>query len=143
MQSCPGQVDLCSLKQEHHQLTLKLRYASASPAGQCMSSYRCEDDVWEDVKGTLQDVGLVPTPNAQARGQAQVCAQVFLARDGEVVGSMVLSDRVRGDAADTVRQLQDRGYRTIMLTGEFIWVIVYLSSIFCAFLWFSQAVARK
>ena len=43
--------------------------------------------------------------------------QVFMARDGKVVGSMVLSDRVRGDAADTVRQLQDRGYRTIMLTG--------------------------
>jgi len=40
-----------------------------------------------------------------------------MARDGELVGSMVLSDRVRGDAAETVRQLQDRGYRTIMLTG--------------------------
>ncbi|CAL5219715.1 g1607 [Coccomyxa viridis] len=44
--------------------------------------------------------------------------EVFLARDGEVVGSMVLSDRVRGDAADTIRQLQDRGYRTVMLTGD-------------------------
>ena len=41
-----------------------------------------------------------------------------MARDGQVVGSMVLSDRVREDAADTVRQLHDRGYRTVMLTGE-------------------------
>ncbi len=38
---------------------------------------------------------------------------------------MVLSDRVRGDAADTVRQLQDRGYRTIMLTGASLQGVVY------------------
>lgn len=41
-----------------------------------------------------------------------------MAQDGKVVGSMVLIDRVRGDAADTVRQLQDQGYCTVMLTGQ-------------------------
>lgn len=47
-----------------------------------------------------------------------VCiAQVFMARDGQFVGSLTLSDRVREDAAHTVQQLQDRGYHTIMLTG--------------------------
>ena len=76
-------------------------------------------------KATLQDVRMVPTPAAQAHGRARVCAQVFLARDGEVVGSMVLSDRVRGDAADTVRQLQDRGYRTVMLTGKCVQGMVH------------------
>lgn len=40
-----------------------------------------------------------------------------MARDGQLVGGMTLSDRVRADAAHTVRQLQERGYRTIMLTG--------------------------
>ena len=40
-----------------------------------------------------------------------------MARDGQFVGSLTLSDRVREDAAHTVQQLQDRGYHTIMLTG--------------------------
>ena len=45
------------------------------------------------------------------------CTQVFLARDGQMLGSMVLRDRVREHASSTVKKLQDRGYHTVMLTG--------------------------
>ena len=40
-----------------------------------------------------------------------------MVRDGQMVGSMVLCDRVREHASSTVKKLQDRGYHTAMLTG--------------------------
>ena len=40
-----------------------------------------------------------------------------MARDGQMVGSMVLCDRLREHASSTVKKLQDRGYHTAMLTG--------------------------
>ena len=44
---------------------------------------------------------------------------IHLARDGEYLGSLVLSDKLRSDAADTVYSLRKEGIRRIiMLTGD-------------------------
>ena len=107
----------------HSQTEVGLRQAHPASACHSTDARRVSE---RSTKATLKDMGVVPHI-VQAQGQAQDCAQVFLARDGEVVGSMVLSDRVRGDAADTIRQLQDRGYRTVMLTGESVRVMVNLA----------------
>jgi Cu2+-exporting ATPase len=44
--------------------------------------------------------------------------RVFVAVDGRACGHIDLRDQVRTDAAATVRALQDRGIRTILLSGD-------------------------
>jgi Cu2+-exporting ATPase len=44
--------------------------------------------------------------------------RVFVVRDGEVVGSIALADRIREHARDAVAALQERGIACWMLTGD-------------------------
>lgn len=43
---------------------------------------------------------------------------LYVVRDGIFAGALRLQDELREDAAETVRQLKDRGYRTILLSGD-------------------------
>ncbi len=43
---------------------------------------------------------------------------VYIARDGRLVGLLALADTVREEAQRTVRQLQQMGLKTVMLTGD-------------------------
>ncbi|WP_019590570.1 heavy metal translocating P-type ATPase [Thioalkalivibrio sp. ALE20] len=47
-----------------------------------------------------------------------LASPVWLAVDGRVVATFWLADTPRAEAADTVRALQDRGLRVVLLTGD-------------------------
>lgn len=43
---------------------------------------------------------------------------LYLYRNGEYAGALKLSDQLRPDAADTIRELKSMGYKTILLSGD-------------------------
>ncbi|NYB51100.1 MAG: cadmium-translocating P-type ATPase [Methanobacteriaceae archaeon] len=43
---------------------------------------------------------------------------VLVGNEEKIIGLIVLMDRIRGDAAKTVKYLKDNGIRTVMLTGD-------------------------
>ncbi len=50
--------------------------------------------------------------------QSSIGTVVHVASDGVYVGSIVVSDRIKPDAAETIRALQQSGLRTVMLSGD-------------------------
>ena len=46
------------------------------------------------------------------------CTLIYLAADGTLAGFLALSDTVRPDAADTVRQVRQAGAEPVLLTGD-------------------------
>ena len=44
--------------------------------------------------------------------------QVLLAKDGRLLGQIVISDTLKGDAVPAIGQLKDMGLHTVMLTGD-------------------------
>ena len=45
-------------------------------------------------------------------------SQVLVARDGELLGAIVIADTVRPEAADAIKAIHTMGIRTILLTGD-------------------------
>lgn len=43
---------------------------------------------------------------------------IYMAADGEIVALVALADTLKPEAADAIRELKARGYRTAMLTGD-------------------------
>ena len=43
---------------------------------------------------------------------------VYVARNGKFVGSLLIADQIKEEAAPTVRELTDMGCKTVMLTGD-------------------------
>ncbi|MCB9684160.1 MAG: copper-translocating P-type ATPase [Alphaproteobacteria bacterium] len=68
----------------------------------------------------LGEVGLeAPALSAEvAAGEAEGATVAWVARDGVVLGALLLGDRVRADAAAGVAALKQRGLRTLLLTGD-------------------------
>ncbi len=56
----------------------------------------------------------------QAAGHARADGStvIYLARGGDAVGLVVLSDTLRPDAAQTIQAVQQTGIRTVLLTGD-------------------------
>lgn len=52
--------------------------------------------------------------NAESRGETTVFVEV----DGELCGLIAVADAVKDSAADAVAALHDRGFRTVLLTGD-------------------------
>ena len=50
--------------------------------------------------------------------QSSIGTVVHVASDGVYAGSIVVSDRIKPDAAETIRALQQSGLRTVMLSGD-------------------------
>jgi len=55
----------------------------------------------------------IAVPEATATGTT-----TYVARDGEVLGSIILDDRIKPDSAGAVSALKRMGYRVVMLTGD-------------------------
>ena len=56
------------------------------------------------------DVAIIPVED--------VGSIVYVAKDGKYLGAIVISDTVRDDAKEVVKQLKSVGAKTIMLTGD-------------------------
>jgi Cd2+/Zn2+-exporting ATPase/Cu+-exporting ATPase len=50
--------------------------------------------------------------------EAEAGAEVFVAREGELLGSIVVADAIRPEAQPAVQCLQRMGIRTVLLTGD-------------------------
>ena len=59
--------------------------------------------------------GVFPVPE---NGEADGGTEVFVARDGLLMGSVVLRDTVRPDAAAVMAKLKEAGIRPMLLTGD-------------------------
>ncbi len=60
----------------------------------------------------LQDFGLLTQPVASAG------TVLYVAVDRENLGQIMISDQLKSDSTETVKQLKDQGARTVMLTGD-------------------------
>ena len=65
-----------------------------------------------------QNVDLAPLLDKGERLVGEGKSRVYLARDGVLAGVVALTDTVREEAVETVRQLQAMGLTTVMLTGD-------------------------
>lgn len=69
----------------------------------------------------LDEQGLELPENIRAASDqwsARGAAALYVVRDGEVIGGLSLEDQVREESAEAVRDLQDRGVRVVMITGD-------------------------
>jgi cation-transporting P-type ATPase A/B len=55
---------------------------------------------------------------ARRKGESQGETAVFVAVDGQLCGVIAVADAVKDTAADAVAALHDRGFRTVLLTGD-------------------------
>lgn len=67
----------------------------------------------------LQSAGLTVPAIAEAKEKlAQGCTRIWAAVDGTLAGYLALSDTLRESSADTIRQLQQLGVQSVLLTGD-------------------------
>jgi Cd2+/Zn2+-exporting ATPase/Cu+-exporting ATPase len=64
----------------------------------------------------LQSLGI--TPSAPRQDEADIATEVFVARNGRVLGSIVIADQTRDEAQHAVQRLKVQGVRTVLLTGD-------------------------
>jgi len=60
----------------------------------------------------------VPLPDSALDGNGAGQTVVLVGRDGQILGSVTLADQLRAEAKQAVRDLNARGYRTVLLTGD-------------------------
>jgi Cd2+/Zn2+-exporting ATPase/Cu+-exporting ATPase len=77
-------------------------------------SARCEgDEVLVGSRHFLQEHGLaLPPESSSAEGE------VYVARAGKFLGSLIVEDMLRPEAKEAIRSLKAMGMRTILLTGD-------------------------
>ena len=69
----------------------------------------------------MEQAGAPLTPAAESAAQAsqrQGKTVSYLASDGEVVGFVVIGDRIKATSASAIRELQHHGVAVVMLTGD-------------------------
>lgn len=69
----------------------------------------------------LDAYGVSPEPTLVDQLEADAArgrTVIWLAEKEAILGALVIADRVRPDAASTIRALSNRGIRTVMLTGD-------------------------
>ncbi len=59
----------------------------------------------------------IALPSASTEGAA-VGSEVFIARDGRLLGSILVADTMRPEAKRAIAALQEMGIRTVLLTGD-------------------------
>ena len=75
------------------------------------------DEILVGSRAFLVDRGIGDSPpvDGHSRGGA---SEVFVARDGKVLGSISIADVLRPEAKAAVAELRERGLRTILLSGD-------------------------
>lgn len=85
-------------------------------------SARIDDQVvFAGNRRLLEQHGINPREDDTARAaslEEEGNTVIFLVVDGEVAALTALSDRLKPEAAEAVRELKRRGYKTVMLTGD-------------------------
>ncbi|MGV6989387.1 copper-translocating P-type ATPase [Testudinibacter sp. P80/BLE/0925] len=67
----------------------------------------------------LQNIVIPTAMTEKASRESRAGGTVlYLAKNGEFVGFMVVKDQIRAESPSAVKQLQQAGYRTVMLTGD-------------------------
>jgi heavy metal translocating P-type ATPase len=64
----------------------------------------------------MRDHGIAVPPNLLVRHPE--ASEVLVARDGKLLGAVVIADRVRPEAAQAIRAIHAMGIKTILLTGD-------------------------
>jgi heavy metal translocating P-type ATPase len=67
---------------------------------------------------TEYGIGNEATEGSELREVRQALSEVAVARGGRFVGTIMIADAVRPEAAVAVRALKDMGIRTVLLTGD-------------------------
>ncbi len=64
-------------------------------------------------KKLMEENGIARVPDVESAGTV-----IFVAENGSYAGAIVISDKIKEDAAKTVSELKKAGIRTVMLTGD-------------------------
>lgn len=64
-------------------------------------------------KKLMEENGIAGVPDVESAGTV-----IFIAENGSYAGAIVISDKIKEDAAKTVSELKKAGIRTVMLTGD-------------------------
>jgi heavy metal translocating P-type ATPase len=67
-------------------------------------------------RALMQDRGVALS--SSLRHDKESASDVFVARDGEILGVIAVADAVRPEAKEAIQALNDMGLRTVLLTGD-------------------------
>ncbi len=82
-------------------------------AGRGVKAVRGGRTVLAGNKKLMEENGIADVPRVESAGTV-----IFVAENGSYVGAIVISDKIKEDAAKTVSELKKAGIRTVMLTGD-------------------------
>jgi Cd2+/Zn2+-exporting ATPase/Cu+-exporting ATPase len=75
------------------------------------------EDILVGNRAFVESHGL--SPDALAGGEVpQVASEVFVARNGTFLGSILIADTIRAEASDAIRALRRLGIKAVLLTGD-------------------------
>lgn len=100
------------------ELHAEVEYVVAHGLASTVNGKRAFIGSWHFV---FEDEGVTPPPRLRARmsRMAPGCSIIYLAVNGELQGAICIDDPVRDEAAGTIAQLREAGFRNIvMLTGD-------------------------
>jgi heavy metal translocating P-type ATPase len=69
-------------------------------------------------RALLEENGVSFDPKSLENGIKPGETLVFVGRDLRLLGSLTVADRLRDEAIDAVAELKQKGYRTVLLTGD-------------------------
>jgi Cu+-exporting ATPase len=75
------------------------------------------EDILVGNRAFVESHGLSPDALA-GREVPQAASEVFVARRGTLLGSILIADAIRAEAPDAIRALRRLGIRTVLLTGD-------------------------
>ncbi len=82
-------------------------------AGRGVKAVRGGRTVLAGNKKLMEENGIADVPRVESAGTI-----IFVAENGSYAGAIVISDKIKEDAAKTVSELKKAGIRTVMLTGD-------------------------
>ncbi len=82
-------------------------------AGRGVKAVRGGRTVLAGNKKLMEENGIARVPDVESAGTV-----IFVAENGSYAGAIVISDKIKEDAAKTVSELKKAGIRTVMLTGD-------------------------
>ena len=101
------------------------RSIEESTGGEAPSDYRIEEIAGEGVKAARGEE-VIYAGNKRLMARAGVAAEdinevgtiVYVAKNGEYLGAIVIGDTIKPDSARAIAELKAEGSRTVMLTGD-------------------------
>lgn len=101
------------------------RSIEEATGGEAPSDYRIEEIAGEGVKAARGEE-VIYAGNKRLMARAGVAAEdinevgtiVYVAKNGEYLGAIVIGDTIKPDSASAIAELKAEGSRTVMLTGD-------------------------